>query len=133
MRIEIPATTVPQDGNSGLKGATWLRASIGLTSLPGLAQERANPPHIVLVQDWSHRHIVFTDTNDVQTRVKASSDLRALSFRVKRTRLHSPHGRHGAAVEHHDEATDDRNKKNGAGGSVFAKACIYKLSQAGSQ
>jgi hypothetical protein len=102
---------------------TLLLAFVGLTSLPGLAQERATQPHIGLVQDWSHRHIIFTDTNDVQTRVKASGDVRALSFWVKRTRMQHPN-RFGGALgdhqgggwgEHHDEAINHKNKKKGGG------------------
>ena len=73
---------------------TLLLAFVGLTSLPGSAQERATQPHIGLVQDWTHRHVIFTDTNDVQSRVKASGDPRAVMFWMKRGRLQHPNMQH---------------------------------------
>ena len=78
-------------------------------------QQRANQPHIGLVQDWSHRHIVFTNTNDVQTRVKQASDLRALSFWIKRTRVQNPNGFAGGPIELPREATPSRLKRKGGG------------------
>ena len=89
-----------------------------MTSLPGFAQERANQPHIGLVQDWTHRYIVFTDTNDVQTRIKQSSDLRAMSFWVKRARLQHPNSFSGALGERLREAAN--NEKKGGGASAGA-------------
>ena len=94
-----------------------LLAFVGLTSLTGFAQKRANQPHIGLVQDWSHRHIVFTDTNDVQSRIKQSSDLRALSFWVKRARLQHPNKFGGALGERLREAANNKKKKKKGGGA----------------
>ncbi|MGA1998656.1 MAG: hypothetical protein ABSG52_01580 [Terriglobales bacterium] len=94
---------------------TLLLAFVGLTSLPGFAQERAAQPHIGLVHDWSHRHIVFTDTNDVQTRLKQGSDLRARSSWARRTRVAQPNTSGRALVAHQSVATINKKKKGGGG------------------
>lgn len=65
--------------------STWL--ILVAANLAGLAVAQSNAGHVSLVQDWSHRHVRYSNTGTLQQRVNLMKEPRALHTYLDRTWL----------------------------------------------